>query len=1080
MRHVVLIIVLLGLPVIVVRQVHGQHFQTSALDAFRFSITNKDRPDSLVYASGDVQVANFPELGLPWDGQKYNGTIVWTGGPHAYNMASTDEMGLWQFPSGYGSGLDFAGGSFEVINMADGVVADVDTGCTYPGFGCVVAIRHADKTVMLYAHLQKESIPTTLSEGVTVRRGDPIGIAGNSGMADGPIHLHIELRDGSDTCSATHTVKNKSGYEIAARNFCIKDGDGEIVFGNPLGWDELTPFVDGYHIGGYIGDSEGIFSHNYDGSAVKGSVKVEETFKYLDYSLDGKEIITRTSVFGRVHLGFTCNSNDCEHSSDPYASTGTQFAGNGVFIEGLAAAANAYDASMLDAFNAPRLLSTNSSTANVAVPDTTAPSATGFSASIVQNLVSLSVSGVADNSGGSGVLQVKYSAKWPGHDWSDIGSSSSYPYSLTWDTCAHGVPSAADTDIELGMEVWDRASNKWVWSQHFTNPHVKKNHVCTDASTPPSNRTSWNLTGWMNRFLAGYTNWEGWMTWESYPYIWADWGTGAPFDNFPTDEWSLRFWRDVYFEGGDYQFGIRSDDGGRIMLDSESSTNPTMNCWYDSCDDSRVRYVSPGWHRVTVEYFERGGDARLFAYWYGPGYPRPDQYFPTGRIASPAEGSVSNASILNVVAEASDDASGVNRADFYANYQIDGVRDWHYLGSDYSAPYAVSWDRSALADQQAWLQVDIVDNVGNLTSAAGGLVGVFVDKTSPDLLFDEPADGERHGSSLISLRSLAIDGIGLVGAQHFAGYENGTGEYWHEIGWDRENSDMVYGIDWDSSLVPAETPLSFFVYVYDRAGNYTGAAIWNNEVVPANKRVSVVGVKTWNRDKQIETSFPSQSTGYFVAEVDNLTNTDASILLRFAVISPGSIREDLGEGTITLGPGKWDVSVPFTSHARNGVYALEIQGEYQETVSSSVSTFSIYGAPTATPTPIPTATPSPVPTATATPRPIATSTPMSQDPDGKARLYLPAVISSKLPLQVISGESTKQSAQPSIQISVPALVAEMETPSPRPEVPNIPSKEQGIQLQVTPLVKVSSRTNGQPSLAPTATPEYHIESSSPE
>ncbi len=115
------------------------------------------------------------------------------------------------------------------------------------------------------------------------------------------------------------------------------------------------------------------------------------------------------------------------------------------------------------------------------VIDSTPPSASGYSASVSGGTANLTTSGVQDNSGGSGVREVRFSAKY--NDvvgWRGIGTAASAPYSLSWDMCASGVP---DGDVELGMEVWDNANNKWVWSQHFNNPHITKSSNC---NPPPA------------------------------------------------------------------------------------------------------------------------------------------------------------------------------------------------------------------------------------------------------------------------------------------------------------------------------------------------------------------------------------------------------------------------------------------------------------------------------------------------------------------------------------------------------------------------------------------------------------------
>jgi PKD repeat protein len=111
------------------------------------------------------------------------------------------------------------------------------------------------------------------------------------------------------------------------------------------------------------------------------------------------------------------------------------------------------------------------------VLDTTPPSATGFSATTSNNIANITTSNVLDNAGGSGVLEVRFSAKW-NNQWHGIGVDGTSPYSFSWDMCASGVP---DGDVELGMEVWDNASNKWVWSEHFPNPHIAKSYNCNNS-----------------------------------------------------------------------------------------------------------------------------------------------------------------------------------------------------------------------------------------------------------------------------------------------------------------------------------------------------------------------------------------------------------------------------------------------------------------------------------------------------------------------------------------------------------------------------------------------------------------------
>jgi hypothetical protein len=219
------------------------------------------------------QVA-LPEFKLPYPSGK---KIHWTGGPHAYSLG-----GLYSdtYSAGRGSGIDFGmgGTSFPVMAMARGEIIEASCG-QYSTLGCIVAIENeVGGSVVIFAHLEDDSVfrntKSLLSQlqargqPFVVAQGTVVANAGRTGLgATGRIHLHVELRDGSNTCYANAD--------------CIKNGKGGSAFGNPLGWDDGLPLVDGYTIFGYIADGEGS-KFNYDGSAVKGPTKQIDGFPFSD------------------------------------------------------------------------------------------------------------------------------------------------------------------------------------------------------------------------------------------------------------------------------------------------------------------------------------------------------------------------------------------------------------------------------------------------------------------------------------------------------------------------------------------------------------------------------------------------------------------------------------------------------------------------------------------------------------------------------------------------------------------------------------------------------------------------------
>ena len=117
-------------------------------------------------------------------------------------------------PNHFHSGIDFKTQGVEgkpVHTVNDGHISRI--GVSPWGYGNVLYISHPDGTTTVYAHLQKfapnieeyvrmkqyenESFTINLNltvEMFPVKRGDVIGLGGNSGNSGGP-HLHFEVRD---------------------------------------------------------------------------------------------------------------------------------------------------------------------------------------------------------------------------------------------------------------------------------------------------------------------------------------------------------------------------------------------------------------------------------------------------------------------------------------------------------------------------------------------------------------------------------------------------------------------------------------------------------------------------------------------------------------------------------------------------------------------------------------------------------------------------------------------------------------------------------------------------------------------
>ncbi|MBK8128850.1 MAG: S8 family serine peptidase [bacterium] len=200
--------------------------------------------------------------------------------------------------------------------------------------------------------------------------------------------------------------------------------------------------------------------------------------------------------------------------------------------------------------------------------DNTPPAASGFTATPSGGVANISTSGVQDNPGGSGVREVRFSAKF-NNQWVGIGVDTTAPYSLAWDMCASGVP---DGDVELGMEVWDNSNNVWIWSQHYNNPHITKNYNC---APPPAQE---GVTLYTNTGLGGNSCYITQDQPSIGNYCGSGWNDNAE---------SVRV-------QGPYYFALFRDDGyggGTPYTGNPTGDLPTE--WRNQASSVRIRRNSP-------------------------------------------------------------------------------------------------------------------------------------------------------------------------------------------------------------------------------------------------------------------------------------------------------------------------------------------------------------------------------------------------------------------------------------------------------------------------------------------------------
>ncbi|HUM71441.1 MAG TPA: PA14 domain-containing protein, partial [Chloroflexota bacterium] len=122
--------------------------------------------------------------------------------------------------------------------------------------------------------------------------------------------------------------------------------------------------------------------------------------------------------------------------------------------------------------------------------------------------------------------------------------------------------------------------------------------------------TAWKAEYWDNQELKGdpvlCRN-------ETGVFVHHDWGTGSFGLSFPVNDFSARFTRTIYLPEGNTRFALGSDDGARLWVDGTL----LINRWQDSeyTETWADMHLAEGNHRLRLDYFENGGDAKVTLTW---------------------------------------------------------------------------------------------------------------------------------------------------------------------------------------------------------------------------------------------------------------------------------------------------------------------------------------------------------------------------------------------------------------------------------------------------------------------------------
>ncbi len=91
-----------------------------------------------------------------------------------------------------------------------------------------------------------------------------------------------------------------------------------------------------------------------------------------------------------------------------------------------------------------------------------------------------------------------------------------------------------------------------------------------------------------------------------------NWGLGSPAPGINTDQFSVRWIKQVNFTAGTYRFTTAHDDGVRVYVDDQ----PVTDYWYwGSRTDNDSTHITGGNHVVKVEFFDGNQEASINVSW---------------------------------------------------------------------------------------------------------------------------------------------------------------------------------------------------------------------------------------------------------------------------------------------------------------------------------------------------------------------------------------------------------------------------------------------------------------------------------
>ncbi len=460
----------------------------------------------------------------------------------------------------------------------------------------------------------------------------------------------------------------------------------------------------------------------------------------------------------------------------------------------------AYDLRMITSDTAGN--TTTSSTRSVTV-DNVAPTGTitaPAAASTVGGTVTVS-SDSADS--GSGVANATFQSSPTGAGtWTTIGTDSSSPYSVSWNTAA-----LAQGAYDLRVITTDNAGKT------FTSPSVVVfvDSAPTASITFPADNAKYNTTGW----TAGCSS----------PGI-----CGTAADTAPGTIASVKVTIQRSSDGR-YWNGTAGTSTSQWLSAAQNLTATGTTSWFKTMTtgslSTGVTYTVVA--TVTDNAGLTGTDSHSFLY---------ETVAPTGSITAPANGANLRGSVT--VSSNSADTGGAGVAAAVFEYSVLSTGPWTAIGTDTTSPYGVAWDTTGVPDNQYYLRVTTTDGAGNSFSSVATAVQVRVDNTAPTGSLTAPANGAFVKGSAVVVSSNSDDGTGSGVANATFQYKPAAGSTWTTIG--APDTSSPYFVNWNTTSGVPDGSYNLRVVTTDNVGNSFTSPTFT--VIVDNQGPTIVGTAT--------------------------------------------------------------------------------------------------------------------------------------------------------------------------------------------------------------------------------------------